>query len=533
MSDIFISYHKDDVDRANVLQGALREFGWSIWWDHEIATSQVYDEAITSELYTAKCVLVLWTKKSVSSQRVKGDTQIGADRNVLFPIIMDDVEIPMDFKRFQTANLSDWDGSSEHPIFKDLVRHISNLIDADYSKEAVPDRAGTHQDNRKGQEESEKLQREVEEQRKLKEAELENRAAEERRLQAEKEATQKEEMKQLRKERTNQRKVEKAELIRKAEEEEHLRNAQEERQLFDEEYRDDQQKTEHALKKKSGLPFAIIIMVIIVIAFLGWKDEIVQTVNSIAPSPQQTVVVYETNPSPMDEETEPVLKEDGGKILEEPEPVLKEDADKILEESELVLKEDADKILEEPKPVLKEDNKKILEEPEPVAKENAERIPDEKLQEKIAAEPITINEKSANDRDVDQQGISSNDQQKGKKKIDDPERTSSLNASIAESEDFVTCQSVNNKQPTNIRNEFQRSQNISVWAAINAPKNESLTIEWLDLDKKIVKPTRVNVTESPKYRIWDINAYAQPGEYEVRLRNGANEIIASKVFVVK
>ena len=456
MSDIFISYRKDDVDQANVLQGALKEFGWSIWWDHEIATGQVYDEVITSELYSAKCIIVLWTKKSVSSEWIKDEAQVGADRKVLFPIIMDDVEIPMAFRRFQTANLSDWDGSNEHPVFKDLVRHIGNLIDADHSKEAVPDRDGTGQHKKKVQEESGKLQKEIEEQRKLKAAELENRAVEKRRLQAGKEA---------------------------AQEEEYLRKAREERQRFDEEFRNDQQTIEHSSKKKSGLPFVVLIMVIIVIAFIGWKDEIVQFINSIAPTPQQTVVVPETNTSPMDEEPEPVQKEDTRKILEEPKPVVKEDTERILE--------------------------------------------------KIGAEPITINEKTAKYRDVDRQGISSNDQQKGKKKIDDLERTLPQNASIAEREDFVTCQSVNNKQPFNIRNEFQRSENISVWAAINAPKNESLTIEWLDLEKKIVKPTRVNVTESPKYRIWDINAYAQPGEYEVRLRNGANEIIARKVFVVK
>ena len=36
MSDVFISYSRDDKDHARALADVLSAQGWSVWWDQEI-----------------------------------------------------------------------------------------------------------------------------------------------------------------------------------------------------------------------------------------------------------------------------------------------------------------------------------------------------------------------------------------------------------------------------------------------------------------------------------------------------------------
>src|SRR4030095_3715490 len=36
MSDIFISYKREDLELAKALAAELTELGWTVWWDHDI-----------------------------------------------------------------------------------------------------------------------------------------------------------------------------------------------------------------------------------------------------------------------------------------------------------------------------------------------------------------------------------------------------------------------------------------------------------------------------------------------------------------
>ena len=128
MNDIFISYSREDADRRKVIVNALENLGFSVWMDYQIPTGQVYDEVILSELMSVKCVIVLWTKESVVSGWVKAEAQVGAERGILFQILLDDVDIPIGFGRCQSRNLVDWDGSRDDSAFMDLIKSINNFI---------------------------------------------------------------------------------------------------------------------------------------------------------------------------------------------------------------------------------------------------------------------------------------------------------------------------------------------------------------------------------------------------------------------
>jgi TIR domain len=89
MTDIFISYASEDRDRARKVASALQACGWSVWWDRNIKAGQAFDQVIEHELETAKSVVVLWSKDSVSSEWVRNEAATAAERDVLVPALID------------------------------------------------------------------------------------------------------------------------------------------------------------------------------------------------------------------------------------------------------------------------------------------------------------------------------------------------------------------------------------------------------------------------------------------------------------
>jgi hypothetical protein len=130
MADIFISYAREDLERARRLASALESRGWSVWWDRRIVAGETFDRTIERELESARCVVVLWSRNSIESEWTKNEASAAAERNVLVPALLDDVRIPLEFRRKQTANLIEWDGETSHEGLQALCEGIAGRIGA-------------------------------------------------------------------------------------------------------------------------------------------------------------------------------------------------------------------------------------------------------------------------------------------------------------------------------------------------------------------------------------------------------------------
>src|SRR3984893_7924478 len=115
MSDIFISYAREDRDKAKTLAALFQQQDWSVWWDRSIPPGRSFDEVIEEALGAAKCVVVLWSKNSASSDWVKGEAAEGLRRKILVPVRIDSANVPLEFRRLQTVDRSDWKGDARHP----------------------------------------------------------------------------------------------------------------------------------------------------------------------------------------------------------------------------------------------------------------------------------------------------------------------------------------------------------------------------------------------------------------------------------
>ncbi len=71
MAAVFISYKKEDRAWAAKLGAALSAAGYTASWDTRLAAGDTWNETVCTELRTAKCVAVLWSKASWASRWVQ------------------------------------------------------------------------------------------------------------------------------------------------------------------------------------------------------------------------------------------------------------------------------------------------------------------------------------------------------------------------------------------------------------------------------------------------------------------------------
>jgi hypothetical protein len=128
MSDIFISYASADRPRAQRMAQALEGEGWTVWWDRKVPPGKAFNEVISEALDAARCVIVLWSKSSVRSDWVKEEAAEAARRKTLVPALIDDVQIPLGFRRIQAARLIGWEGADDDPEFQQLLASVARIL---------------------------------------------------------------------------------------------------------------------------------------------------------------------------------------------------------------------------------------------------------------------------------------------------------------------------------------------------------------------------------------------------------------------
>src|SRR5262245_60478206 len=127
MSDIFISYKREEQAIARKLANALESEGWTVWWDPKLRAGEHFDDVIEKALNEAKCVIVMWSERSVQSQYVKDEATYALEYNKLVPVVIEDVSLPFRFRGVHTLSLRDWDGSKDFAEFRKLVEDISAI----------------------------------------------------------------------------------------------------------------------------------------------------------------------------------------------------------------------------------------------------------------------------------------------------------------------------------------------------------------------------------------------------------------------
>jgi hypothetical protein len=127
-TDIFISYSREDRDRARMFADALAREGFFVWWDNALHSGETFDEVIERQLRAAKAVVVLWSPRSVSSRWVRAEATLADRRATLAPVIIEPCDRPIIFELTHTTDLSHWTGEDTDSAWRGFVTDLHHMI---------------------------------------------------------------------------------------------------------------------------------------------------------------------------------------------------------------------------------------------------------------------------------------------------------------------------------------------------------------------------------------------------------------------
>src|SRR5689334_14555928 len=147
---IFLSYASVDRARVEVLVKALEGEGLDVWWDRDIPRGQNFNRVIENALEQARCAIVLWSSASVDSEWVFNEASEARKRGMLVPVLIDDVDPPLEFRHLQAARLIEWRGDKSDSEWAGLLAAVRGLVGQGGSTQMDRNRArGPAQDERR------------------------------------------------------------------------------------------------------------------------------------------------------------------------------------------------------------------------------------------------------------------------------------------------------------------------------------------------------------------------------------------------
>ncbi len=139
MSDVFVSYKAEDRPRVAPLVKALESDGLSVWWDTQIAAGSEWREDIQEQLDAARCVIVVWSKRSVGPEGrfVRDEASRAQRRGAYLPVRIDRVEPPLGFGELHAIPLQGWKGAKTDGRYRTLIDAVRAVM-AGEAPHAIP-----------------------------------------------------------------------------------------------------------------------------------------------------------------------------------------------------------------------------------------------------------------------------------------------------------------------------------------------------------------------------------------------------------
>lgn len=131
MTDLFVSYKSEDRARVKPLVDALITDGVHVWWDAHIDGGDTWRESIELNLASAKCVLVVWSKRStgVNGHFVRDEATRAQRRHAYLPVRIDAVEPPLGFGEIQAISLEGWRGKRDDPRYLSVLKAVRAIVE--------------------------------------------------------------------------------------------------------------------------------------------------------------------------------------------------------------------------------------------------------------------------------------------------------------------------------------------------------------------------------------------------------------------
>jgi TolB-like protein len=129
VSDVFLSYNREDQTIAQRFAQGFEREGLSVWWMPTLRSGETYDSATEKALRQAASVAVLWSRRSVESQWVRAEATIASRSGKLVPAMVEPCDRPVAFELTQTADLTHWKGDAGDPVWRAYVADVRGVVE--------------------------------------------------------------------------------------------------------------------------------------------------------------------------------------------------------------------------------------------------------------------------------------------------------------------------------------------------------------------------------------------------------------------
>jgi hypothetical protein len=127
--DIFLSYSREDQAIARRFAEGLQSEGFRVWWDAVLAPGETFDQVTEQSLREARAVVVLWSKKSVTSRWVRSEATQADRYGTLVPVMIEPCDRPIMFELSHTADLSGWKGDRDEAVWRTFADGLRRFVE--------------------------------------------------------------------------------------------------------------------------------------------------------------------------------------------------------------------------------------------------------------------------------------------------------------------------------------------------------------------------------------------------------------------
>lgn len=128
MTDVFISYKREERGRCVAICTALVDLKLSVWFDAHIEPGTDFDREIEREVRRAKAVLVLWSELAADSDWIRAEARTGRQSERLVAARLDDCLPPLEFASVQAVDLFDRPDFQAGDGWRQIVARIGRLV---------------------------------------------------------------------------------------------------------------------------------------------------------------------------------------------------------------------------------------------------------------------------------------------------------------------------------------------------------------------------------------------------------------------
>lgn len=128
MANVFISYKKEERDRAGLISVALEQLLVTTWLDAQLSPGKSFTEEIREELDRCDAQIVCWSRSAMTSEWVRGEAEIGRQRSILIPVFIEKCDLLPPFNMLHAEDLSQWTGDPNHPGWQSVLRRLGLLL---------------------------------------------------------------------------------------------------------------------------------------------------------------------------------------------------------------------------------------------------------------------------------------------------------------------------------------------------------------------------------------------------------------------